>query len=178
MSNTNKSKSFSAALLICALLIFMAAAVAQNTAKPAHHKSHAASATPAENHKIMTPDQLQWSTAPPALPQGAQIAVLNGNPMKAGPFIMRLKFPDGYKIAPHWHPAAENITVLSGELHAGIGRTPDESNADAYPAGSFAHMNAHVPHYASAKGETVIQVGSTGPFMVHYVNPSDDPRKK
>jgi len=39
-------------------------------------------------------------------------------------------------------------------------------------------MGANVRHYVMAKGETTLQVHGIGPFMVTYVNPNDDPRKK
>src|ERR1700746_146865 len=65
---------------------------------------------------VVTPDKIQWGPAPPVFPAGAQMAVLAGNPGKAGPFTVRLKFPDGYRVMPHWHPTAENVTVLSGEF--------------------------------------------------------------
>jgi quercetin dioxygenase-like cupin family protein len=40
--------------------------------------------------------------------------VLEGDPRKPGPFTMRVSFPDGYRIAPHFHPTAERVTVLQG----------------------------------------------------------------
>jgi hypothetical protein len=49
-------------------------------------------------------DSLKWTAAPPVLPKGAQIAVLYGDPDKAEPFVFRLKFPAGYKVAAHMHP--------------------------------------------------------------------------
>jgi hypothetical protein len=36
---------------------------------------------------------------------------------------------------------------------------------------------AEMHHYAQAKGATVVQVTSTGPFQLTYVNPADDPSK-
>jgi quercetin dioxygenase-like cupin family protein len=32
-----------------------------------------------------------------------------------------LKLPDGYRIAPHWHPQRENVTVITGTLKVGMG---------------------------------------------------------
>src|SRR5262245_7386243 len=61
-------------------------------------------------HTMITPNDVKWGPAPPALPAGAQIAVLSGDPSKAEPFTIRLKAPDGYKIMPHWHPTDENVT--------------------------------------------------------------------
>ncbi len=56
----------------------------------------------------------KWGDAPPSLQKGAKIAVLEGDPSKKGIFVLRLRMPDGYQIAPHWHPTRERITVLSG----------------------------------------------------------------
>ncbi len=56
---------------------------------------------------FVTPDQLEWSEAPPAFPKGAQITVLNGDPFKKGTYTLRLKMPDGHKIPPHWHTQDE-----------------------------------------------------------------------
>jgi hypothetical protein len=33
-------------------------------------------------------------------------------------------------------------------------------------------------HYVFADGDTVIQINSTGPWGLTYVNPKDDPRQK
>src|SRR6202000_46033 len=86
------------------ILIFMPALLLAQTA--ASKKAAAKPAGPAP--VIVTPDKIQGGPAPPMLQPGAQFAVLAGDPGKAGPFIIRLKLPDGYKIMPHWHPTAEN----------------------------------------------------------------------
>jgi ChrR-like protein with cupin domain len=68
------------------------------------------------------PDQIKWGRPPPSWRPGASLAVLEGNPMaKSGDFTVRLKMPDGYKIAPHWHPNRENVSVLSGNFKVGMG---------------------------------------------------------
>ena len=78
---------------------------------------------PAYAQNAFTPDQVKFGPAPPFLPPGAQLAVLEGDPMAStGDFTIRLKMPDGYKVAPHTHPSRENVTVLSGTLKVGIGR--------------------------------------------------------
>src|SRR5947209_20337643 len=75
---------------------------------------------------VATPDKINWMAAPPNLPAGAQVAVLAGNPGSAGPFVIRLKFPDGYKVMPHWHPTPENVTVISGEFHMAMAYKCDD----------------------------------------------------
>ena len=121
-------------------------------------------------------DELKWGEVPPDLPQGGQLAVLYGDPSKKGPFAIRLKAPDGYKIAPHWHSQDEQLTVLAGTLMLHMGDTMD-SPAHALDAGSFHFLPGKMHHAAQAKGETVVQINGTGPFDIHYLNPADNPNK-
>jgi quercetin dioxygenase-like cupin family protein len=130
-------------------------------------------------HVVYTPDAIKWGPAPPSLPPGAQAMVLHGDPSKAGQlFVVRLRFPDGFKVPPHYHPVDENVTVLKGTLLLGLGEKIDTANAKALTAGSFSVMPKEVRHFAQAKGDAEIQVSGMGPFDVVYVNPADDPRKK
>jgi hypothetical protein len=154
-------------------ILLPAMVLAQTAATP--KKTAAKAAGPAV--VVVTPDKIQWGPAPAVFPAGAQMAVLAGDPTKAGPFTVRLKAPDGYRIMPHWHPTAENVTVLSGEFRVGLGDKFDESKLTALPAQSLAVMPPHHNHYAMAKGETEVQVSGMGPFKLIYVNPADDPSK-
>lgn len=126
---------------------------------------------------MVTPDQVKWGPGPPVLPPGAQAAVLEGDPSKAGPLTVRLKFPDGYRVPPHSHPADERVVVIQGTLGVGTGDRFDAAAGHELPAGSYAVLPAGGRHYAWAKGETVVQIASTGPFQINYVNQSDDPRR-
>ena len=154
-------------------ILLPAMVLAQTAATPKKTTAKAAGPAPV----VVTPDKIQWGPAPAVFPAGAQMAVLAGDPGKAGPFTVRLKAPDGYRVMPHWHPTAETVTVVSGEFHVGMGNKFDESSLTTLPAGSVAVMPPHHNHYAMAKGETVVQINSTGPFKLVYVNPSDDPSK-
>jgi quercetin dioxygenase-like cupin family protein len=131
---------------------------------------------PVEHVKTYTPDAIHWSSAPIALPSGAQLAVLEGDPTKPGAYTMRLKMPDGYKIPPHHHLRREHVTVISGAFKVGMGDTFDEGKMNEFAAGSFAYLEPTVHHYAMATGETVIQLHGAGPWEIKYVNPVDDPR--
>ncbi len=130
----------------------------------------------AEQVKTYTPDALNWGAAPNALPPGAQLAVLEGNPMGPGAYTMRLKMPDEYKIPPHHHARREHVTVISGAFKVGMGDSLDAGKMNEFAPGSFAYLEPTVHHYAMAKGETVIQLHGTGPWEIVYVNPADDPR--
>src|ERR1041384_1667291 len=80
------------------------------------------------------PDGLKWHAGPPSLPKGAQIAVLEGDPGKEGPFVFRVKVPDGYRIPPHTHPKTERVTVISGTFNIGMGDKFNEKAGRAMPA--------------------------------------------
>ena len=123
------------------------------------------------------PSTLKWMPAPPVLPKGAQIAVLSGDPTKAGTFIIRLKLPANYAIPVHHHPTTENVTVLSGTLYAGMGDKLDRSASKPFVADGFAGLPAEMNHYAWTKEPAVIQIEAEGPFAFTYVNPADDPSK-
>ena len=127
-------------------------------------------------HVMFAAADLKWSDAPPSLPAGAKIAVLEGDPGKPGPFTIRLQMPAGYKIPPHIHPTAERITMISGTSYFGMGPKFDEAAGHEMAAGGFAIMPSGMEHFAWSKGGCVVQVHSTGPFEIKYVNPADDPR--
>jgi len=91
---------------------------------------------------------------------------------------MRLKLPKGYRIAPHTHPKPEIVTVITGTFRLGTGDTADLSKAKALTAGSFIALPPGHAHFAGADEDTVVQLNSTGPWSVAYVNPKDDPRTK
>jgi quercetin dioxygenase-like cupin family protein len=126
---------------------------------------------------LYAPKDVKWVDAPAILPRGARMAVLEGDPSKEGPFVLRMQMPDGYRIAPHTHPKAERVTVLSGTFYIGMGDKFDVARGKEMPAGSYGSWPAGMKHFAWVKGETVIQLHGVGPWSLTYVNPDDDPRK-
>ena len=126
----------------------------------------------------MNAKDLKWGPAPSALPRGAQIAVVSGDPFKEGPYVLRLKMPGGYQIPAHNHPTTENVTVISGNFHIGMGDKLDAKQGIVLTAGGYAEAPAKMNHYAWATELTVVQVHGQGPFAITYVNPADDPGKK
>ena len=125
-----------------------------------------------------TPESIKWAQGPPSLPSGVQVAVLEGDLAKSGPYVFRVKAPDSYQIPPHRHPDDECLTVLKGTLMVGEGSKVDRSAASELPAGSLYILPKGHEHYVWTKGETIIQVHGMGPWGITYVNPEDDPRKK
>src|SRR5438067_9983523 len=98
-------------------------------------------------HQAMAPDDLKWSSAPPSLPAGAEMAVLAGDPTQSGIFTVRLKTPAGYKIPLHTHPTDEAVTVISGNVTFTMGSA--SASGKTVPAGGFALMPAGMQHSAA-----------------------------
>jgi ketosteroid isomerase-like protein/quercetin dioxygenase-like cupin family protein len=128
-------------------------------------------------HVIVPSSAIKWGDPPPSVPKGAKIAAISGDPTKPEMFTIRLQFPAGYRIPPHWHPTDEHVTVISGTFAAGMGKAWDDKTMGDLPAGSYAVLPATMPHYALAKTAAVVQVSGMGPFILNYVNPADDPSK-
>ena len=128
-------------------------------------------------HIVLPATELKWGPGPPSLPKAVQLAVVSGNPAEAGPFVIRLKFPAGHKVPPHWHPTDEHVTVISGTIAFGMGEKFDQSALKNLGPGSYAMMPAEMRHFAMAKTAGVVQIHGTGPFVLNFVNPADDPSK-
>lgn len=131
-----------------------------------------------EEHLIFRPADIEWQDGPGSFEAGAQFAVLEGDPSQPGLFTMQIRMPDGFEIAPHWHPGVERVTVLSGVFHLGHGDVLDRQAAERLPAGSHFSLPPGMRHFAITEGETVIQLSSIGPWDITYVNPEDDPRRR
>ena len=135
----------------------------------------AAPAAAPSNHVMVSPADLKWGDPPPVFEKGASFTVVSGNPGMPGIYVVRLKMPAGYKINPHWHPADEHVTVISGTFMLGMGDKFDKATMTTLPAGGYALLPAEMHHYAMAKTPVVVQVHGVGPFSLTYVNPADDP---
>ncbi len=128
--------------------------------------------------ELFPSDKIVWKDGPASLPKGAQIAVLEGDPSKEGPFVFRVKVPDGYRVPPHSHPKTERITVISGTFNIGMGAEFDEKATQPMPAGTYGYWETGMKHFVWIKGETVVQFHGMGPWSIQYVNPKDDPRNQ
>ena len=128
--------------------------------------------------KTFPSDTHEWKEGPPSLPPGAMIDVLEGDPSKEGPFVFRIKAPDGYQIPVHTHPKTERVTVISGTFNIGMGETFEKSNTKPMPAGTYGFWETGMKHYVWVKGETIVQFHGTGPWKIEYANPKDDPRNQ
>jgi mannose-6-phosphate isomerase-like protein (cupin superfamily) len=83
------------------------------------------------------------------------------------------KGTEGLSRAAATHPKSEIATVLSGAVRLGMG---DKDHI--FPAGSFYAAPPGMVHQFAADEDTVVQVNSTGPWGINYLNPKEDPRQK
>jgi quercetin dioxygenase-like cupin family protein len=137
----------------------------------------AAFAESADPIMAVVPADLKWEDAR-SIPPGAKFAVIEGPSNEPVPYTVRVKFPADYKVPPHWHPAIERVTVISGTFNLGTGDKLDKEKTKALSPGSTAIIQPKTNHFAWTSEETVIQVHGVGPQDINYVNPEDDPRKK
>lgn len=115
------------------------------------------------------PESIVWVNAPPSLPAGAMISVLEGNPQQEGIFTMRVKFPPYYKLPAHTHPKDERVTVLEGAVYIGFGHSIDTSNARKFTIGSYYLNPVNEAHYVFTGEEGVVfQVTGLGPWGLDY----------
>lgn len=133
---------------------------------------------PGDPHIMLSSDEIEWQPGPASLEEGAEFAVLEGDPGEPGPVTMRLRLPDGFVIAPHHHPRPERVTVLEGTFRFAMESEFDPAAAEPLPAGSFFVMPPGMHHFAIAEGETVIQLNVQGPWEIVYLDPADDPRER
>ena len=134
-----------------------------------------AAETAESHHLVVLHDKLAWGPIPPQFPAGGELAVVQGNPGSDGFYVVRVRFPAGYRIQPHWHPGAENVTVISGKLHVAAGDTFDDKAGDVLEAGGYVSLPALMHHFAWAETATEIQIHGVGPLAIFYVDPKDDP---
>ena len=165
-------------ILISACLLLAASGFAQT-------KAPAKKAAAAPMAAVVPSGSEKWGDIPAAAMVGTpsvdmggklQLAVVQGNPMQAGvPYTLRLSCTDGTKIAPHWHPTTENVTVVKGTFALGMGSKWDPAALKDLPAGGFASAPARMRHFGMCKGDSVVQVHGLGPFVVNFVE-ADKPK--
>jgi quercetin dioxygenase-like cupin family protein len=95
---------------------------------------------------------------------GEEIAVLAGDPSKAGPFVARIRIKAGTMIATHTHSTPEYVTVLSGRALMSFGKTADKSRAVTLAAGSFLYLPGGQYHTLWIEEDAVADLYSMGPY--------------
>jgi len=138
---------------------------------------------------VVEPGSEKWGEVPaaalvgtPSVEMGGtlRLAVIQGDPMESGQtYTLRLSCSDGLKIAPHWHPKTESVTVVKGAAAVGMGSKWDDKALKDVPTGGFFSAEPQMRHFAQCKGDTILQVHGVAPFVVNFVSPDESqPAKK
>jgi quercetin dioxygenase-like cupin family protein len=110
-----------------------------------------------------------WSTMT-TMPPGVKMMVLQGDPAKPGPFIVRLKLPSNYITPAHSHSTEEHDTVISGVYYFGLGPVADANQGKALQAGDKVTIPANTKHYGWTTAQTIIEVSGMGPWEMMYTD--------
>jgi hypothetical protein len=106
------------------------------------------------------PDKIEWKINP----NGADNAVVLGDPSKPGLYIVLVRWNAGHMSHPHFHPNDRFITVLSGTWWVGTGTKFDPDATVPMPTGSYVVHYGKQVHYDGAKdGDCVLEVVGEGP---------------
>ena len=119
-----------------------------------------------------------WVLVPQFFTRGALISLLGGNPNEAGPLYVRLSLPNGYRMRPHSHPRPLHVEIIQGTLRVGLGKRFDLEQTREMVVGDTATVPANTPYYYAAKGWTILDARTEGPFQLTYVNPEHDPSRQ
>jgi len=129
---------------------------------------HATSGPPAQPIGVPAAE-VAYAPAPPNLPKGVEMAVLEGDPKRAAMFTLRLRVPAGFSLIPHTHPVDERVTVLGGAVQVGFGDKVDAAAVRTYPAGSFYVNPPGLPHFVLSPGGAEIQITAMGPWRADFL---------
>ncbi|HWW19956.1 MAG TPA: cupin domain-containing protein [Steroidobacteraceae bacterium] len=119
----------------------------------------------------LTPEQVPFRN-----PSGFEQAVLFGDPMKPGLYVVRVRFPPGIHSNPHSHSQDRHVTVIKGVWYMGTGETADIAKATPLKSGSYAFHPAHGVHWDGAGAEeTIVQIVGLGPVETVQTDPRQPP---
>lgn len=107
-----------------------------------------------------------WHEAPPGLPPGARFAVISGDPLEKGPFVMRMRLPPGYLLPPYSRPSEDEMIVLAGSITVGSGGESGTATMRTLTSGSYASLAAGELHFAHTQHGAIVQIIGIGPLEI------------
>ena len=106
-------------------------------------------------------DSLQWGPCPDFIPEGCEIAILQGDPAGNNLDIF-FKVPGGFHIPYHKHTSQERMVLVSGTLDV----TYDNHEMTSINTGEYAFGPAQLPHsaYCHEGDDCVLYIGFVAPL--------------
>ncbi len=110
--------------------------------------------------KAIFAEEIEWKSFA-AFPPAARLAIVVGDPVREGPYTIRVKLPHGTKMMPHSHPEDRMYTVISGIFYIGLGDNFDAEKLQAYPPGSVIILPGNTSHFHWAKSGEYYHAGNS-----------------
>jgi len=108
-----------------------------------------------------------WHEGPPGMPAGGKFAVISGDPLTAGPFVMCVRLPPGYMLPPYRLHGEAQMVVLAGAITVGV--VGGATTVRTLTSGSFTTLAASELHRAYTENGAILQIFGTGPFEVRLI---------
>lgn len=116
----------------------------------------------------LAPDQLPWQK----IDRGTLMAVLRGDPSKAGYYFVRYKLPPRWEAPPHLHTNPLVVTIQSGTMYIAYGDDLTRRTAKAFGPGSFIAFPAGTKMLEfTQEEEAIIDLQGPGPLLTRSLSP-------
>ena len=120
----------------------------------------------------ITPEEVKWTTDTDG--SGIQRAVMEGDPTKAGLYVIRVKFPPGVMSRNHYHREDRYAVVLQGTWYSGTGDEFAPGKTVGLKPGNFMKHPAGAHHFDGAKDqEVIVQIVGIGPSETTRLRPQE-----
>lgn len=118
---------------------------------------------------VVRGETIDWKPCPPNLPEGCELAVLEGSPKEADLFTVRFRVSGAFLMPPHTHPKDERVTILEGKVAVAFGEDATREEATVFGPGDY-YVNArNAVHTVWADTISVIQITGIGPWKADFV---------
>jgi hypothetical protein len=123
-----------------------------------------------QNQIIRRADSMKWGPCPPVLPNGCEMAVLEGSPKEEILFTARFRTTIPFELKPHSHPRNERVTILEGKIGVGFGDAMNRKAVTWFGPGDY-YVNAKgAHHFVVADGPALLQITGIGPWKMNFLD--------
>lgn len=119
---------------------------------------------------VVHANEIQWKPCPPNLPEGCEMAVLEGNPKGGDLFTVRFRINSEFVMPAHTHPKDERVTVLQGKAYVAFGKEANREQAKEFGPGDYYVNKRNAIHTVWADASTILQITGIGPWEANFIN--------
>ena len=123
-----------------------------------------------EVQHVVRAEAIAWQPCPPGLPEGCEIAILEGHPKQADLFTVRFRLSEKFEMRPHTHPKDERVTILDGQVRVAFGEDARRQDAALFNAGDYYVNSRDAVHSVWIDKPAIIQITGIGPWQANFVS--------